>query len=479
MTPTGPPAQKDGRNIVLFVAIISNFFCAFATSALNIAVPHIGIEFHMPAPALSWIVLSFTFMAVLLTLPFGRLADIRGRTPMLKLGIFLVCLASTLNVFSPTMTVFFLLRVLQGVGGAMVFATSFAILVIAWPVERRGWALGVTVGVIYAAVALGPVVGGMITHWFGWRGIFLVISALSLVAFVASLRLPEETKRQNTQRLNVGSILLFMAAVTLVIYGFSTLTQDLLSYFLTVAGVVLLVLFVWHESRVEVPLIDVKLFRDNPAFGLASLAGLLGYGSIFAVGYLMSIYLQIVKGFNADVSGLVLILHPAIQTFVSLIAGRMSDRKSPYRIASSGMAFCALGLAALAFVGEGTPLWGVLAALAVVGTGFGFFASPNTNIIMSSVPPSASSIASSIQGSVRMFGQTLTMGIITILMSLIVGSSSLEYVAIRKVELDIRISFAVFAVLCAAGALISLKQKNTPAGGSDRKAFRTNLRIHR
>jgi MFS family permease len=448
----------------LIVAMITNFINPFAITSLNIAVPHIGAEYHIMATHLTWIILAFTFTTVVLTVPFGRVADIRGREPILKIGILLVCVSAIGNIFAPNMAAFFVIRAVQGVGGAMVFATNAPIAIAAYPPSRRGWVLGLTVAAVYTGSALGPVLGGLITHQFGWRGVFVMIAILAAVAFVVSVvRLPKTEKILSPPALNRGSIVLYMIAIGLVCFGLTTFMQNIWSYFILAAGVVFSVVFVKHELRTETPVIDVSLFRNNPNFALSNLAALFNYAATFAIAYLISIYLQLVKGYGADVSGLILISQPIVQTIVSPFAGKLSDKRSPYALASLGMSFCAASLVMLAFVDEETPLAYTIGALLLVGLGFGVFSSPNTNVIMSSVGKDNFGMAASVQSTARTFGQVICLALITIIMNAVVGSKAIEDAPVSDIVLDMHISFAAVACICVVGIFFSLKRKSPDA----------------
>jgi MFS family permease len=464
LTPERRTCTPQEQRATLIVAMITNFINPFAITSLNIAVPHIGAEYHIMAAHLTWIILAFTFTTVVLTVPFGRIADIRGREPILKIGILLVCVSAIGNIFAPNMAAFFAIRAVQGVGGAMVFATNAPIAIAAYPANRRGWVLGITVAAVYTGAALGPVIGGLITHQFGWRGVFVMIAILSAVALgVSVLRLPKMEKMLAPPVLNPGSIVLYMIASGLIAFGLTTFMQNIWSYIILAAGVVFSVIFVKHELGAETPVIDVRLFRDSPNFALSNLAALFNYAATFAIAYLLSIYLQLVKGYGADVSGLILISQPIIQTIVSPFAGKLSDKRSPYALASIGMSLCAASLVMFAFVSEETPLPYIIGALLLVGLGFGIFSSPNTNVIMSSVGKDNFGMAASVQSTARTFGQVICLAIITIIMNAVIGNKAIEDAPAADIVFDMHISFAVVACICVVGIFFSLKRKSKGA----------------
>ena len=457
--------QKSIQHTTLLIAMITNFIPPFAVTALNIAVPHIGTEFHASTTSLTWIVVSFLLVSSVLSLPVGRIADIYGRRPVLKAGILLICISTFLNIFSPNMTVFLAFRVLQGISAAMIFSTNVALLVDVFPASKRGSVLGISVAAVYTGSACGPVIGGLITHAFGWRGVFAAISLLALIAFIlAMIRSPKETKPGLGQKLNISSIVFYIVSLGTFLYGLVTLSQHILSYIIIAAGCVLLVFFVKHEGRTEVPVFDVRLFRGNLTLVLSIMATLFNYAAVFAVSYLFSIYLQLARGFNADISGFILISQPVVQIALSLIAGRLSDKKTPSAIASTGMACCAGALFMFTFVGVHTPIPYIIAGLMLTGVGIGLFASPNTNVILSSVSSKDYSVASSMISTARTVGQVIGMAILTIIINAVIGNVSIEKVAAGAIVQDMHISFSIFAVICVVGIMFSLGRRRKAVG---------------
>jgi len=450
--------QKSIQRTTLVVASITNFSNTFAASSLNIALPHIGTEYGASATSVSWVILAFLLASALLAIPFGRIADMYGRRPMLKLGILLFCISSFFNIFSPTMPVFLMLRVLQGVGAAMVFSTNTAILVDAWPPEKRGSVMGISVAAVFTGSALGPVIGGMVTHVFGWRSLFVLITALGVVALVmAVVNLPNINRDMPKERVNLLSIALYILSLGLFMYGLTTLTQNLLSYFIFGAGVILLVVFVKHEIRTEVPVVQVLLFK-NRDFSLSNLAALFNFAAVFAVIYLMSIYLQLARGYSADVAGLIMISQPLVQAVLSPFAGRLSDKKSPPAIASIGMACCAAALFMFAFLNEQTSIIYIIAGLVLTGIGVALFSTPNASMIMGAVESKDYGVASSMMSTSRMVGQVVGMAILTIIVNAVIGNVPIADVAPAAIVFDMRVSFPIFGAICCVGIVFSLRR---------------------
>ncbi|MRR13047.1 MFS transporter, partial [bacterium] len=211
-------------------------------------------------------------------------------------------------------------------------------------------------------------------------------------------------------------------------------------------------------SRTEHPLLDVALFRHNRVFALSNLAALINYSATFAVGFLLSLYLQYVKGFSAREAGLVLIAQPALMALCSPYAGRLSDRVEPRIVASGGMGLIVVGLAVLAFLSEGTPLEVIIGSLVLLGLGFALFASPNTNAVMSAVDRDRYGVAAGTLATMRLTGQMLSLGVAMLLFALFLGRAPITEGNAGLFLDSVRVAFGLFAVLCLLGVFASLSR---------------------
>ena len=248
---------------------------------------------------------------------------------------------------------------------------------------------------------------------------------------------------------------MFGAAIAAVIYGFSSLPTPR-GFWLLGSGAMVLVAFVLWGARARHPMLDVGLFRNNPVFAFSGLAALLHYGATWAVGFLLSLYLQLVKGLSPQETGLVLMSQPIVMAIFSPLAGRLSDRIEPRIVASLGMALTCVGLFALASVGAGSSLLLVVVLLVVLGFGFALFSSPNSNAVMSSVGKRDYGVASGALATMRVIGQTLSMGISMSLIGVFIGH--IEMTPEHGVALvrTVRAAFLIFGALCFGGVFASL-----------------------
>jgi len=340
----------------------------------------------------------------------------------------------------------------------MIFATNSAILVDAHPPEKRGSVMGSAIAAVFIGMACGPVIGGMITHSFGWRSVFILITVFVLVALVmAVVKLPNEIMTGVKEKVNTASLVLFIISFGMFMYGLATFTQNLLSYFIFAAGVIMLVIFMRHELKTKVPVIEVRLFK-NRNFSFSILATLFNFAAIVAVIYLLSIYLQLARGFSADLAGLIMISQPIIQAALSPVTGRLSDKKSPAVLASLGMGFCATALCMFAFLNEQSSIVYIIAGLILTGVGVAFFSSPNSNMIMGSVDNKDYGVAASVMSTARTLGQVIGMAVLTIIINAVIGNVLIENVAPAALIHGMRISFPIFAGICCIGIMFSLQR---------------------
>ncbi|MDR1711114.1 MAG: MFS transporter [Propionibacteriaceae bacterium] len=447
--------------ITIAVIVCSQFLNAFTGSALNVSIPTIGADFAAAAADLGWLVTTYNMCTVALLLPLGRLADLTNRRAMFITGLAVLAVVAEVSAWVPTLGGLIATRVVQGVGASCLFATGQAILVSAVDPKQRGRAIGLTVAAVYVGLSVGPVIGGLITHHLGWRSVFHLIAVLGLVngAF-AVWRLPQSEQRRPANllaELDVPGIALVVGAALALTYGLTTLPSPPGIAF-TAAGVALLGVFVWVERRAAQPLISPALWAGGPNFALSNLSALLSYAATFAVSYLLAIHLQQVQGLTADLAGFVLITSPAVQALLSPWAGRAADRHSPFIMASAGMGLCAVGLIVFATISAQTPLVLIIANLALIGAGFGLFASPNTTAVMSMARPSEYGIANAFLSMMRNLGMVVSMAIITITVTQFFGRTAIADASPELITATLRFCFAVFAGICILGVFTSLRR---------------------
>ena len=442
----------------LAVSVFGSFITPFMISSVNVALPDIQKGFsggEVGAVLLSWVATVYLLAAGVSLIPMGRLADIRGRKKLLGYGFALFSFGGVFCFIAPSIYVLIFFRGVQGLGGGMVFSTGMAILTSVFPPNQRGRVLGIAVSAVYIGLSTGPFVGGLLTHYFGWRSLFLVISILGMMPLTLTMLLEGEWADAAGEDYDVISALIYIPSLVGIIYGFSILpkVEGITVLILGIAG---LALFTRRQRRIENPLFQVNLFIENRVFAFSSLAALLHYSATFGLMFLLSLYLQYIKGMDPRSAGTVLMAQPVMMALFSPLAGRMSDRVEPRILSSIGLAITAGGLFALVFLGSDTLIPLVVGILMILGFGFALFSSPNMNAIMGSVERRYLGIASGSAGTMRIFGQMISMGIATLVLSLFIGSQAISIDNYPQLLSSVRVCFLIFGMLCIIGVFVSL-----------------------
>jgi len=447
---------RTSRSATLFVVCTAHFLMPFMMSAVGVALPAIGRDFAASAMQLGLVETTYVLSASIFLLAMGRLGDIHGRRRVLLIGILVFTSAGGLLSQAWSIESMIAMRFLQGMGGAMVMATTFAIVVSVFPQKERGKALGIAVASVYAGISCGPYFGGALITAFGWRSIFYLAVPLGLITFiVACTRLRGEWAEAAGEPFDWRGSLLYAAAILLLIAGASNLHQGPWAWLLAAAGIAGLALFLAFEARTAYPVLDVTLLRSNRVFAFSSLAALLNYAATFGVTFFLSLYLQYVKGMNPHQAGTLLIIQPIVQTVFSPLCGRLADRFQAAVVATAGMALCAVGLALAAGIGATAPLGLVVAVLAFLGLGFALFSSPNVSVIMGSVEPRHLGVASGLNSTVRTLGMMGSMTIITVIFSIFMGGHAITPDTQPAFLMSMRIALLTFSGLCVAGIFCS------------------------
>jgi EmrB/QacA subfamily drug resistance transporter len=444
------------RRAVAFVVHLSAFLGPFMAASLNICLPDMGHDLVMGASTLTWVASSYLLAAAVFTVPFGRLADIYGRRRVLLYGDIVYAVFSLLSAVAWSPAVLIVSRVLQGIGSAMLFATGMALLTSVFPPGERGRVLGKNVTAVYLGLALGPFFGGFLTQHFGWRSVFVVNFVLGIVLVAATVwRLRGEWAEAAGESFDRLGTVLYGAMLILLMLGFSRL-RSVAGTGLLVTSAAVFVGFVAWELRTKSPVVDLTLFRRNVVFAFSSLAALIHYSATFAVTFVLSLYLQSVRGLSPQGAGAILVAQPIMMALFSPVAGRLSDRIQPRLLASFGMTLTTVGVFLLSFVEPTTSTAVVLAELVLLGFGFAFFSSPNTNAVMSSLEKRHLGVGSGILGTMRLLGQNMSMGIVMMVLALYLGGRQVGTATQREFMHSLRVVFWIFSGLGVAGVVASL-----------------------
>lgn len=456
MKAVGSDSQNNIKRVALFIAILASFLTPFMGSAINMALPTIGDEFNADAILLSWVATSYLLAAAVFLVPFGRIADIYGRKKIFLYGIILFTIASLLSAVSPSITVLIVFRIFQAIGSSMIFGTSLAIITSVFPPGERGKAMGITIAAVYTGLSCGPIVGGFLTEFLGWRSIFYSIIPLGiLIIYLVIRKLKGEWAEAKGEKVDWPGSIIYGISLVLLMYGLSKL-PGYVGGILVFAGLVFVFMFIAWELKTDNPVLDIRIFKNNKVFAYSNLAALINYGATFAIAFLLNFYFQKIQGMTPRQTGLILVAQPIVMAVFSPFMGRLSDKIEPNIVASIGMAITTVGLCLLIFITNSTSKYMILGILMILGLGFAFFSSPNTNAIMSSVEKRYYGIASGTVGTMRLLGQMLSMGVAMLIFSVFMGKVKITPEVYPQLLKSINVAFAIFTALCFIGIFASL-----------------------
>ncbi len=459
-------SDKINKISVLVITSLASFLTPFMSSATNVSLPIIGKEFSMNAILLGWVATSYLLATAVFLVPFGKIADIFGRKKVFLYGVIIYTVSSILVALANTSFLLILFRVVQGFGSAMIFGTSVAILTSVFPIGERGKVLGINVAVTYLGLSSGPFLGGLLTQYLTWRSIFLFNGLLGVVIIILTLIMLKtewtECKREKIDFLGSG---IYGIGLLLLIYGLTILPKTL-GVGLVIISLIAIFIFILWELKITNPIMNVRLFQSNIGFGFSNLAASINYSATAAVGFLLSLFLQNVKGLSPSRTGVILIAQPVMMSIFSPFAGRLSDKIEARITASIGMAITFISLLLLIPLRTNTATSYIIIDLLILGLGFAIFSSPNMNAIMSSVDKEYYGVASGTLATMRLIGQMFSMGIAMLIISIIMGRVQIEPSNYGLFLKSTKIAFIVFSILCFGGIFASLargKLKQLPS----------------
>ena len=477
MAALNQPAPPRNRWWSLSVASVATLIVTIDTGQLSIALPAIIKEFNADLALASWIALVYALITASLYLPCGRMSDLFGLGKLFLTGFILYSLSSFAAGFAQGPGQLILCRALQAAGSALIMANNFALVTALFPPEERGRAMGIAGGTISAlGYSLGPVIGGVLTHAFGWRSNFYLSGALALVGFAAARALlPPESFKGSSERKEPFD---FVGAVSFA-FGISALLsslavaqkgdgQGVLVVLTAVAGAGVFGFFVWWESRVKYPLLDLNLFRI-PAFSFGNAARWISFITMSISNLLMPFFLQLGMGLDPLRAGFLVAPTPFAMALLAPLTGWMSERFAPERLCALGLAINGGSCVLLAFLPAGASAVQIILGLGLLGVGMGIFQTPNNNLLMSSVPRNRLGVGSSVLSIVRSLGYSvgaaLAAAIVSAQLAVSTGQTSLQFLSGATAEIHssgfaafmrgFRLALLVAAVLCFIGAAIS------------------------
>ncbi|MER5640413.1 MFS transporter [Kitasatospora sp. NPDC002227] len=404
------------RTVVLAICCMSLFIVGLDNTIVNVALPSIQRELHASVSGLQWTIDAYTLVLASLLMLSGSTGDRIGRRRTFRAGLVLFTLGSLLCSLSPSLGWLVAARTVQAVGGSMLNPVAMGIITNTFTEPReRARAIGIWGATVGVSMALGPVVGGLLTGWFGWQAIFWVNIPVGLAALVLAGRFVPESRAARARRVDpVGQLLVVLLLASLT-YGIIEAPAAGWTSGRTLAcfGLALLALLglLGYESRRAEPLIELRFFRSAPFSG-ATVIAVSGFASLAGFLFLNTLYLQDVRGFSALRAGLHTLPMAVMTVAFAPLSGRIVGSRGPrIPLLVAGVSMAAGGLL-LTGLTAATPTWQLLTAYTVFGLGFGMLNSPITNTAVSGMPRSQAGVAAAVASTSRQVGQSLGVAVV-------------------------------------------------------------------
>lgn len=428
MSPDGWMTSGEGHSrrwAILGVLVVSLLIVVLDNTVLNIALPTIQKDLGATAGELVWAIDSYILAFAALLFTWGALGDRYGRKRILVIGLIIFGLASAASAFATTPGMLIGFRAVMGIGGAAVMPTTLAIITVVFPPHERGKAIGAWAGAVGAAVALGPVLGGLLlqhpewSSWItgnDWGAVFLINVPIVIIGLIGVWRVVPETRDPHPRKLDLIGLVLSVVGLTLLVYGIihasSTLSWVDPGVILPMlAGVAVLVAFLWYEARSDHKSFDVSLFA-NRGYAVSLAAVTLAFFALSGITFTLPFYLQILRGYDTLTAGLCFVPFAVGQILAAPRSAAMVLRFGYRAVMTTGLVLVALSLIALLFVQLDTPLWIILVVFFIFGFGMGNVIAPASTVMQNVLPLARAGAGSAVQNTVRQVGGALGVAII-------------------------------------------------------------------
>ncbi len=454
-TPGNTAGLDHSRYIALAVVCLGSALSPLTMAAVSVAIPSLADALQADAVLVSWLPTAFLLSNVALLLPFGKLADNYGRKRIYALGLATNACGSLGAFFSPTIEWILFFRFIQGAGSAMIFGTGMAIITSVFPARERGLPLGLNTASVYIGLTIAPALGGLVTEAFGWRFVFLlpVPFAAGLLTVIYFFLKTDWRKERHSSFDWLGTTIFTAWTLSLVI-GLTGLPAWPNVMMLGIS-VLLLVVFIKHQASSPEPLIRVQLFKESRVFSFSLASASLMYSATYPLSFLLSLYLQYIRGLSPVQSGQLLMLQAFAMAILAPFSGKLSDSVQPRIISTLGCLAVAVGYILLSQLGFDTPIFYISAALCCIGIGFGLFSAPNNNAVMSSIHHDDLGAASATVSLARASGNLIGISLINLLVHLMIGNTQITVEHYPQLLTTIRYALTMSAVFVIMASVLS------------------------
>ena len=421
--PATAPAGHPRRWVILGVLVISLLVVVLDNTILNVALRTIADPEHglgATQSQLEWAINSYTLVFAGLLFTAGILADRLGRRITLVTGLAIFALASLISSYANTPGQLIGARALMGLGAAAVMPATLSIIANVFEPQERGRAIGIWAGAVGLAVAIGPIVGGLLLEHFWWGSVFLINVPVAIAGVILVLVLVPESRDPKPGRIDYLGVLLSIIGLSLLTYGVIEGGEagfgDPKSWGTLAGSVVILAAFIAWQMRIEFPSLDVRLFRNRQFSASTGMIGLVFFAAMGAM-FFGAFYLQLVRGYGPLASGALFVPFALGQMIFAPRSAAMVKRFGPKAVSFVGLLLVATGLAVWLFIGQDTPIWLVGAAFFLMGVGMANVMPPATESIMAALPREKAGVGSAVSNTIRQLGGALGVAVLGAVLS--------------------------------------------------------------
>lgn len=447
--------KKTTAFYVVIIGSLASFMAAYTSNAVTMALPELARVFHLSNILQNWTINIYLLTMAVLSVPFGKYCAQKGLKKSFFYGALIFFLGTIGIILSINTEMLLFFRVIQAIGSSAIFVSSVSMIVKAVPNNQRGKSLGINIASVYIGLSLAPVLGGTLTYNFGWESIFAITLPVSFIVVVLTyLKIKEEWQINTNDPIDITGSIFYAIGISLFMYGFTEL-HSLTGQIVAGIGVISLIIFIYYELKQKYPLFNVRLYK-NHKFLSSNIASVISYISIFSLSTIINYHFQYILGWNAQMTGLILISMPIMQAIVTPQSGKLSDLINPQKLSALGMGLVTIAILILTTLNDSTPIYIIIIALMIGGVGYGLFSSPNTNTIMSSVPPNETTMASSAVATMRVIGQTISIGILTVIFAFVMGDVTITPSVYPQLNESCHITLICSTLLSIISVLASL-----------------------
>jgi len=455
---------NDKRWLILLTTVLLTFMATLDGSIVNVALPVMAQRLSVSMASIEWVVTSYLIVIVGTILVFGRLADIKGKANVFKIGIIIFTIGSLACGLSNSLIMLVLSRGLQAIGAAGTMSTSHGIITHVFPSNERGRALGINGTFVALGSMVGPPIGGIIVSVLSWQYIFLINVPIGILALTLAMKTLQKSSNNSKETLDIKGAVLFGLTMVLL-FGALTFGKEIgynnTGVIVAMAiSVILFILFIMVERKITSPLLKLEIF-SNQLFSLSIFCAFISFIAISCSNIILPFYLQYVMKLSPSVTGILMMVSPIILAVIAPMSGHMSDRVGSEVLTFLGLIGTSLGLFLMSTLTQYSHLGALIVFIAVMTMGNGMFQSPNNSLVMSTVDKKNLGIAGSINALVRNLGMVSGISLSTTLlyyrMSTMVGYHVTGYIEGRD---DIFIYgmqyvYSAAGIICAVGAILT------------------------